>query len=151
MDLADSHSIFLFFFFLCMVVGFYRMEDPYCISATDKTCAVADCYLLKFWRHIFWMSLTYLSGTIWFNQLEDLVLIFLFMSNSECLCLKPLNSSSGYKHHKFLYNPCMLLDSEATQIGGSILWLTIYSFFQLMFFWTGKQQTNKKAPNLQQV
>lgn len=48
MDLADDYPVFLFLFFLCMVVGFCRMEDPYCISATDKTCVVADRYLFKF-------------------------------------------------------------------------------------------------------
>jgi len=35
-----------------MVVGLYRVKDSSCISDTVVMCAVADCYLLKFWSHI---------------------------------------------------------------------------------------------------
>lgn len=60
MDFTDIH---LFDYpFLPMAMGLHRVKDPYCISATAVTCAVAGRNLLKVLKsYIFWKGLTFLS------------------------------------------------------------------------------------------
>lgn len=44
-----------------MVMGLYRVKDPYCISATAATCAVTGCNLLKSFEVIYILDRSNLS------------------------------------------------------------------------------------------